>query len=1223
MKNKLLIALTLVILFLMPDVIFGQSPNLGTAANFILFTTVGAVTNSGIPYLTHLTGNVASNSGSSTGFGNVDGVMDDGTVASAQCATDLLSAYLQLNSAIPTFFPSSALGNGDTLIAGIYYIPAAATLNLNLVLNAQGNPNAVFIFQIQGPLSTSAASKVILVNGAVACNVFWKVEGLVSMAAGATMRGTIIAHNAAINMSANDTLEGRALSINGAITTNAILAYTPIGCGSPVLTGPAAPALASTAAYGIFSSIGPVTNSGITYVTGDVGTNSGLTTGFDSLDVAGMIHPIPDASTATCAIDLTNVYNYLNALTPDINLLYPAQFGNDLVLTPHTYHMGAVLTFTGTIYLNAEGNPNAIFVLQVNGAFSTSTFSKVILMNGAQAKNVYWKIDGAVHIYDNSDFNGSIVAAGAITLNNADTISGRILTINGAINVNGDNIAITSDSICVAPAIGGTLDVCKGFTTILNDSATGGIWTSLDTAIASIDTTGKVTGITPGTAVIRYTSLAGCINTAAVTVNLSPGSISGPVGVCVGFSITLSDTSSDGTWSSSNTLMAKVGTGSGIVTGIASWTPTITYTIPDGCIATKNIIVGANAGNFTGPSSVCRSSSIILTDTVTGGTWSSSNDRATVVNGLVTGISAGIDTVIYTVIGFCGTNTAIKIITIDTFQNAGSITGPSSICVGSSITLTDNTIGGIWSSNSKALVISGLVTGVTAGIDTIRYIITNACGTDTATKIITINPELNAGNIIGASNVCVGSVDTLVDGAPGGVWSSSNTNANVSNGFVTGIIAGTDIIRYVVTNTCGTDTTAKTITINPLPYAGIIMGLSSVCIGSAITLTDSVAGGIWNSSNTTAVTFDGTITGINAGTDTIMYAVTNVCGIDTAAQIIIVDPLPYAGIISGLSSVCVGSAITLTDITIGGSWYNSNNTATVSGGVITGISSGIDTILYTVTNECGIDTATENVIVNPLPMVPVISTQAPSSACTGTMYQNFGAATLPPAGVSYYWSAINATIWAQGLANQYTLVNFNETGTAYISLNATESATGCTIPNMITVNVGAGIAQTPEVTYFNNHFVCTPSTENSYQWGYDNIITLDSTILIGEINQDYLNESPDFANNYYWAMTTNGDCLQKTYYIIPPAATQNVNADAVSVSIYPNPAISFINVSVTSSFNGKVQIEVFNMLGQKLNTVMATDNKAVIDVSELPVGSYLITSYRNGIKIAGATFIKN
>lgn len=432
MKTKLLNTLIAVALFLIPNINFGQAPTLGTAANFVLFSSDGAVSNTGI---SHLTGNVGTNNGSSTGFGNVNGVMHDNNGTSAACSADLLTAYNQLNSTVPTFFPAPLLGNGDTLIAGVYSVSGASTLDLNLFLNAQGNPNAIFIFQLQGSFSTSANAKVKLINGAKACNVYWKIEGLVSMASGTTMRGTIIANNAAINMNTNDTLEGRALSTAGAVTVDGVLAYTPIGCGSPVLNGPIAPSLGSAICYAIFSTNGAVSNSGITYVTGDIGTNNGLTTGFNSLNVTGMIHPIPDASTAACAADLLNAYNYVNTLPYDIELLYPAQFGNNLVLTPHTYLMNAASTFTDTLYLNALGNANAVFVIQINGALTTSTYSKVLLINGAQAKNVYWKIEGAVSINNYSIFNGTIISNnGALgALNTGVVINGRALTTTGAI----------------------------------------------------------------------------------------------------------------------------------------------------------------------------------------------------------------------------------------------------------------------------------------------------------------------------------------------------------------------------------------------------------------------------------------------------------------------------------------------------------------------------------------------------------------------------------------------------------------------------------------------------------------------------------------------------------------------------------------------------------------------------------------------------------------------
>jgi hypothetical protein len=432
MKTQLHNVLIAVILLMIPTLNLAQAPSLGTASGFVLFSSIGAVSNTGI---SHITGNIGSNNGSSTGFGNVDGVMNDNDGASAECAADLLTAYNLLNSAIPTFFPAALLGNGQVLTAGVYSISVAASLNLDLTLDAQGDANAVFIFQIQGSFSTAANSKIKLANGALACNVFWKVEGLVSMATGTTMRGTVIANNAAITLNTGDTLEGRALSTTGAVSVDGLLAYTPIGCGSTILTGPTPPALASMACYALFSSNGPVSNAGITDVTGDVGTNVGLTTGFDPLLVTGTVHPIPDGSTAQCAADLANVYTYLNTLPYDIELLYPAQFGNSLVLTPHTYLLNAATVFTDTLFLNAEGNADAVFVIKINGALSTSTYSIVKLINGTQSKNVYWKIEGAVSINNYSVFTGTIICNnGALgALNTGVLLDGRALTTTGAL----------------------------------------------------------------------------------------------------------------------------------------------------------------------------------------------------------------------------------------------------------------------------------------------------------------------------------------------------------------------------------------------------------------------------------------------------------------------------------------------------------------------------------------------------------------------------------------------------------------------------------------------------------------------------------------------------------------------------------------------------------------------------------------------------------------------
>lgn len=431
MKIFTLSAIAAALLFSSSHSLKAQAPDLGSAADFVIFTSVGAVTNSGI---SQLTGNVGTNDGSSTFFGNVNGQMHDADLVSAQCATDLLIAYNTLDTTTADYFPASLLGNGQVLTAGVYSIAADATLNLDLTFDAEGNADAVFIIQIGGPLSTNANSSIHLINGALACNVFWKVEGLVSMASGTYMRGTVIANNAAINMNSNDSLEGRVLSTNGAISIDGVFAYTPIGCGSPNLTGPEFPELGTTACFVVFSSDGPVTNSGTTLLTGDVGTNVGVTSGYLATNVSGNIHTIPDVETAECAVDLFALYTELNTLPSDIELLYPAQFGNNLELTPHTYLMNGATTFTDTLYLNARGNPDAVFIIQINGALSTSTYAKVILTQGAQAKNVFWKVDGAVSINNNSVFNGTIVCNnGSVDITSDVQLNGSAFTTSGSV----------------------------------------------------------------------------------------------------------------------------------------------------------------------------------------------------------------------------------------------------------------------------------------------------------------------------------------------------------------------------------------------------------------------------------------------------------------------------------------------------------------------------------------------------------------------------------------------------------------------------------------------------------------------------------------------------------------------------------------------------------------------------------------------------------------------
>jgi len=377
-----------------------------------------------------------------------------------------------------------------------------------------------------------------------------------------------------------------------------------------------------------------------------------------------------------------------------------------------------------------------------------------------------------------------------------------------------------------------------------------------------------------------------------------------------------------------------------------------------------------------GSSSLTTGSSITLTDSTTGGTWSAGNGHASIDSvGIVTGISAGVDTISYTLSGTCGSAVATHIVTINTCDTTSIISGAFSICAGSNSTLIDSIHSGVWSaSNGHATVSStGVVTGITAGIDTIRFSYSLACGSGTATHVVTIMALPNAGVITGTTSLCAGSVTTLTDAVPGGSWTAVNPDATVDSGIVTAFSGGIDTIKYFVSNSCGGATAKAIINITPLPVAGVIIGADSVCVGSIAVETSTASGGMWSLSNANATISGDTLTGIAAGADTLYYTDSNSCGTDRTSIKIFILSLPVAGVITGRDSLCAGSSLTLTDTTTGGMWSSwDTGMAVVSGGLVTAISGGVDTIVYSVTNYCGTATAKQPVLIKPLANAGII-----------------------------------------------------------------------------------------------------------------------------------------------------------------------------------------------------------------------------------------------------------
>lgn len=449
MKKNLLFAVAATVLFF-PNISFGQAPTMGSTINYVLFTSAGDVGNTGV---SHVTGDIGTQVGVISSFGNVDGVLHTADLATATAATDLTALYTELSTTSTTAAHGAVLGTGEILNPGVYQIAAAGSIAGTLTLDAAGDANAMFIFKMGGALTTAAGTEIILLNNAKACNVFWVIEGAIGMAAGNIMKGTLIANNAAISMAAGGQLEGRMFSTAGAVAIDGTTARLPLGCALPILNGPAAPTLASTECFALFTANGALTNTAVTTVTGDVGTNVGATTGFVSGDVTGTIHAAPNAATATCASDLTLVHSYLNTLLVDIELLYPATLGNKLVLTPHTYLLDAATLISDTLFLNAQDNADAVFVLSITGALTTSVGATVELMNGAQAKNVFWVVNGNVSLNTDSKFLGTIVSDnGTIDIAMGAYLNGRALTTNGIFTTN--NITAIVPTVCSTVSVG-------------------------------------------------------------------------------------------------------------------------------------------------------------------------------------------------------------------------------------------------------------------------------------------------------------------------------------------------------------------------------------------------------------------------------------------------------------------------------------------------------------------------------------------------------------------------------------------------------------------------------------------------------------------------------------------------------------------------------------------------------------------------------------------------
>jgi type VI secretion system secreted protein VgrG len=223
-------------------------PDLGTAGSFAVLAG-STVTNTGA---SELFGNLGVSPGTAiTGFG--PGIVNDGTIYAggsvpSQAQADLASALATATSApCATSLSGQDLG-GLTLTPGVYCFASSAQLSSQLILNAQGDPNALFIIQIGSTLTTAAASSVVFADGEQSNNVFWQVGSSATLGANTQFAGNILALTS-ITLTSRANLQcGSALAINGAVTMDTNIVSS---CGAQSSAVPE-PTTASFFGLGLF-----------------------------------------------------------------------------------------------------------------------------------------------------------------------------------------------------------------------------------------------------------------------------------------------------------------------------------------------------------------------------------------------------------------------------------------------------------------------------------------------------------------------------------------------------------------------------------------------------------------------------------------------------------------------------------------------------------------------------------------------------------------------------------------------------------------------------------------------------------------------------------------------------------------------------------------------------------------------------------------------------------
>ena len=306
----------------------------GTVADFIIFTGTGAVANTGV---STVTGNVGSNVGAIAGFGApsvLNGTIENANAVTLQAKLDLAAACVELQNIPATITDHNGIFGsiaGETIYPGVYSVLTAVGITGTLTLDAQGDPDALFIFKITGALNSVAGATVLLANGASSDNVFWIAVGAVGFGANTTMIGTAIAYPGAVSLGAGGSMDGRLYATVGAIATNSFEATIPVA----IIADTTIPVISLVGDPSISLELGTsYTDAGATAsdnIDGDITNNIVIENPVD-INTAGVYtitYNVSDAATnaaeqVTRVVTITPLpsYNFLGAYTANGTPLY-------------------------------------------------------------------------------------------------------------------------------------------------------------------------------------------------------------------------------------------------------------------------------------------------------------------------------------------------------------------------------------------------------------------------------------------------------------------------------------------------------------------------------------------------------------------------------------------------------------------------------------------------------------------------------------------------------------------------------------------------------------------------------------------------------------------------------------------------------------------------------------------------------------------------------------